>query len=156
MVCVAGVALSVITTLPVTAPRAVGAKVMVITHRPFAATELPQVLVSAKPVPLATILLMVNAVVVLVLRRVTVELLVAPAATDPNAREVLERVTVWACAVTIAAASTKKRHTRSTRVGMCKDRDRVFILPPAELFSSLETTGENSRPELDRWTLACR
>lgn len=132
MVWVAGVALSVITTLPVTAPSAVGAKVMVITHRPFAATELPQVLVSPKPVPLATILVTLSAVVVLVLRRVTLELLVAPAATDPNACEVLERVTVWACAVSIAAASTKKRDTRSTRIGIGKERNEVFILPPAD------------------------
>jgi hypothetical protein len=130
---VAGVALSVITTLPVAAPRAVGAKVMVMVQRPPAATEVPQVLVSAKPLPLATILVTLSAVVVLVLCRVTVELVLAPAASEPNACEVAERVTVWACAVSIAAVSTKKRETRSTRVAMCEKRNGGFIQPPAEM-----------------------
>ncbi len=77
-------ALSVTITLPVTAPSAVGAKLMVIAQFLPAATEVPQVLVSEKPLPLDTMLLMVNAVVVLVFRKVTFELLVAPAATEPN------------------------------------------------------------------------
>ena len=153
MVWVAGVALSVITTLPVAAPRAVGAKAMVMTHRPLAATEVPQVLVSVKPVPPATIPVMLSAAVVLVLRRVTVELPVEPTATDPNERELLERVTVCACAVSIAAASTKRRATRSTRVGIGKERDGVFILSPADVdCGSLEARGGNSRPELECWT----
>jgi hypothetical protein len=153
MVWVAGVALSVITTLPVTAPRAVGAKAMVMTHRPLAATEVPQVLVSVKPVPLAPILAMLSAAVVLVLRRVTFALLVEPTATDPNECELFERVTVWACAVCIAAASTKRRATSSTRVGIAKERDGVFIQSPADVdCGSLEARGGNSRPELKCWT----
>jgi hypothetical protein len=119
MVCVAGDALSVITTLPVCAPRAVGVKVMVMTQLFDAATELPQVLVSANSL-LATILVIVRAVVVLVLRRVTLELaLVEPSPTLPNERDVADRVTLWACAISIAAAIRKKREdTRSTRAGM--------------------------------------
>jgi hypothetical protein len=66
MVWVAGVALSLITMLPVCAPRAVGLKVMVIAQRAPAASEVPQVLVSAK-LPLGTMLVMLRAVVVLVL-----------------------------------------------------------------------------------------
>ena len=105
---------------------------MVMTQLPAAATDDPQVLVWAK-LPLATILVMLRAVVVLVLRSVTVLLgLVVPTATEPNGREVGVRVTTWACAVSNAAASTRKRETRNTRVGMCEERNSDFMQPPAE------------------------
>jgi hypothetical protein len=130
---VAGVALSVITTLPVTAPRAVGVIVMVMTQFLLAATEVPQVLVSANA-PLTAIPLMLSAVVVLVLVSLTVlAALVEPTATLPKETDVADKVTTWACAVSIAAAIRKKREeTRSTRVGMCEERNGGFIRPPTE------------------------
>jgi hypothetical protein len=131
MVWVAGEALSVITMLPVNAPRAAGVKVTVMTQLLPAATEVPQVLVSAK-LPLDTILVTLRAVVVLVLWSVTVwPGLVVPTTTEPNESEAGDRVTTWACAVSIAAAR-KKREVRSTRVGMCEERNGSFIQAPAE------------------------
>jgi hypothetical protein len=131
MVWVAGVALSLITMLPVWAPRAVGLKVMVIAQRAPAASEVPQVLVSAK-LPLGTMLVMLRAVVVLVLRRVTfAPALIEPSATLPNERDVGDRVTTCECAVSIAAAIRKKtQDTRSTRVGIGEKRNRGLIRPP--------------------------
>ena len=76
-VCVAGDALSVTTTLPVAAPSAVGLNVILIRQEPLAATEVPQVLVSAKGV-LATMLVTESAVVVLVFLRVTLKVLLVP------------------------------------------------------------------------------
>jgi hypothetical protein len=129
---VTGVALSVITTLPVTAPRAVGVIVMVMTQRPPAATEVPQVLVSEK-LALATTLLMLRAVVVLVFVSLTVlAALVEPTATLPKETDVADKVTTWACAVSIAAAIRKKsEETRSTRAGMSEERNSGLIRPPA-------------------------
>jgi hypothetical protein len=83
-VCVAGDALSVTTTLPVAAPSAVGLKVILILHVPLAATDAPQVLVSAKGA-LATMFVIASAVVVLVFVRVTLNVeLVLPTPTEPK------------------------------------------------------------------------
>ena len=131
---VAGEALSVTTTLPVTAPRAVGAKVMVILQLLPAPTDVPQVLVSEKPLPLATTLVTLSAVVVLVFCRVTFELVLVPTASEPNAREVADKVATCACAVSIAAAIRKKRReeTRSARVEMSVERNSGFIRSPTK------------------------
>ena len=62
---------------------------------------------------------------VLVLWSVSVSsALVVPTATEPKASG---RVTTWACAVSIAAASRKKREVRSTRVRMCEERNGGFL-----------------------------
>ena len=119
MVWVPGEALSVITMLPVAAPRVAGVKVTVMSHLVPGATEVPQLSVSAK-LPLATILAMLTAIVLLLLLSLTVLLaLVDPTPTEPNESEVVERVTTWACAVSIDAASRMKKAIR-TRDGMCK------------------------------------
>ena len=83
-VCVAGDALSAITKLPVYVWIAVGAKVILILQDPPAATELPQVvLVSAKGALGGVMLEIASAVVVLVLLRVTLNVvLVLPTATE--------------------------------------------------------------------------
>jgi hypothetical protein len=105
---------------------------MVMVHFLPAATEVPQVLLSAK-LPLGTILVTLSAAVVLVLVRVTLSpALVVPTATEPKECEEIDRVTAWACAVPIAAASRKKPEMRSARVGICEERNSGFMMPPAE------------------------
>ena len=119
MVCVVPVVeLSVMTTLPVCAPRAVGLKVTVMTQLPPAATDDVQVVVSAKGALGGAILETVRAVVVLVFLSVTfLAALVEPTPTEPKETDVAESVTLCACAVSGPAASKKKSVARSTRSG---------------------------------------
>lgn len=128
MVCVAGEALSLITTLPVRVPRAVGVKVMVIRQLLPAATEVPQVLVSAK-LPVDTILVILSAVVVLTLWSVIAwPALVEPTATLPNEYEVEDKLTTGGTAATDSMArSTSRKATRKRRVGICQERNRSII-----------------------------
>jgi hypothetical protein len=132
IVCVAGVALSVITMLPAHAPRAVGVKVMEMTQFLPAATELPQVLVSAKS-PLGEIFVTLRAVVVLVFVSVTVRAaLVEPTATEPNERDVAESVTLWACAS--YANPTKKTTQRNSRMRGTRLAFFIYCNSPCLMF----------------------
>jgi hypothetical protein len=91
IVCGLFVALSVMATVPLRAPAAVGVKVIEMTQLPRAATELPQVLVCAKS-PLATILPTLKATEALLLTVTVLAAVVVPIAALPKDRELLERL----------------------------------------------------------------
>jgi hypothetical protein len=92
IICGLLVALSVIVTVPLTAPVAAGVKLTEMVHFFPAPTELPQVLVSAK-FALATMLEIVNVAVPVFVRVTFLTALVDPTTTLPNPREVGESVT---------------------------------------------------------------
>jgi hypothetical protein len=86
------------------------------------------------PVPVNVTVWVAGEVVVLVFCRVTFELVLVPTASEPNAREVADKVATCACAVSIAAAIRKKRReeTRSARVEMSEERNSGFIRSPTK------------------------
>jgi hypothetical protein len=90
-------ALSVIVTIPVRDPAAVGVNVIEIVQLPRAATELPQVLVWAKS-PVMVMLPTLKTTDELLLTVTDFAALVIPTATLPNERELLERLALWASA----------------------------------------------------------
>jgi hypothetical protein len=84
-------ALSVIVTIPVRDPAAVGVNVIEIVQLPRAATELPQVLVWAKS-PVMVMLPTLKTTDEPLLTVTDFAALVIPTATVPNERELLERL----------------------------------------------------------------
>ena len=112
IVCVSTVSVTV--TAPESEPRAVGTKVIEMMQFFPAATEVPQVLVSAK-FALATILWIARAAVPPLVSLTELVPLVALTATEPKVCDVAESVTLWACALGTDIAKSKMAMTKGPR-----------------------------------------
>ena len=129
-VCVPTPSLTV--SVPVRAPRAVGLKVMVMTQFRAAATELPQVLVWVKS-PLVVMLLTLSAAVPVFVSVTVVVPLELPTATEPNERDVGERVAVWPYAgwMVVAKSTREMKNIQARRIE--RQEDCVIQPPRAKL-----------------------